>query len=136
MSVESPANVFRVWVENNILTSVDLQCLRLCLAATPNLGRNMRIHVNLFPSTLLETPVQNLLDLFPRDRGDNIYCVEISEQEVISDPSYVREQVKALKYFGIKVAVDDVGVGRGSLERLILLDQDLGKVDRQYIERV
>lgn len=130
---ESPADFFRICVENNILTSVDLQCLRLCLAATPNLGRNMRIHVNLFPSTLLETPVQNLLDLFPRDRGDNIYCVEISEQEFISDPSYLREHVKALKDFGIKVAVDDVGFGRSSLETLILLEPDLVKVDRKYV---
>lgn len=130
---ESPADFFRICVENNILTSVDLQCLRLCLAATPNLGRNMRIHVNLFPSTLLETPVQNLLDLFPKERGDNIYCVEISEQEFISDPSYLREHVKALKDFGIKVAVDDVGFGRSSLETLILLEPDLVKVDRKYV---
>jgi EAL domain-containing protein (putative c-di-GMP-specific phosphodiesterase class I) len=57
---ESPADFFRICIENNILTTVDLQCLQLCLEDAPNVGQNMRLHVNLFPSTLLETPVENL----------------------------------------------------------------------------
>jgi diguanylate cyclase (GGDEF)-like protein len=148
---ESPSDFFRICVENNILTTVDLQCLRLCLSNIPNVilpavshgngdtsGKSLnaqqtRFHINLFPSTLLETPVDKLLDLFPKDRPDIRFCIEISEQEFISEPAYLREHVSALKNAGVLVAVDDVGFGRSSLETLILLEPDLVKVDRKYV---
>ncbi|MBX9942263.1 MAG: EAL domain-containing protein [Candidatus Obscuribacterales bacterium] len=160
---ESPSDFFRICVENNILTTVDLQCLRLCLSNIPHFSqsavssshipnggntdngnnadsfskslppRQTRFHINLFPSTLLETPVDKLLDLFPKDRADIRFCIEISEQEFISEPAYLREHVSALKNAGVLVAVDDVGFGRSSLETLILLEPDLVKVDRKYV---
>ncbi|MBN8661856.1 MAG: EAL domain-containing protein [Candidatus Obscuribacter phosphatis] len=148
---ESPSDFFRICVENNILTTVDLQCLRLCLSNIPNVilpavshsngdtsgkalnAKQTRFHINLFPSTLLETPVDKLLDLFPKDRPDIRFCIEISEQEFISEPAYLREHVSALKNAGVLVAVDDVGFGRSSLETLILLEPDLVKVDRKYV---
>lgn len=131
---ESPADFFRICVENNMLTAVDLQCLRLCIEESSEaIGANLRLHVNLFPSTLLETPVENLLEIFPKDGLLTQFCVEISEQEFISEPAYLREHVNALKAAGIMVAIDDVGFGRSSLETLILLEPDLVKVDRKYV---
>lgn len=129
---ESPADFFRLCVENNILTTVDLQCLKLCLDEVPKLGHNMRLHVNLFPSTLLETPVENLLALFPQDR-DIVYCLEISEHQFVTEPAHLRDHINALKQAGVLVAIDDVGFGRSSLETLILLEPDLVKVDRKYV---
>lgn len=133
---ESPADFFRICIENNILTTVDLQCLQLCLEDAPNIGRNMRLHVNLFPSTLLETPVENLIKLFPQERNGTTYCLEISEQQFITEPGYLREAINALKQAGILVAIDDVGFGRSSLETLILLEPDLVKVDRKYVSGI
>lgn len=130
---ESPADFFRICVENNILTSVDLQCLRLCLQDIPKTGKNMRLHVNLFPSTLIETPIENLLSLFPASRNGTIFCIEISEQEFVTEPAHLRDHVSALKQAGILVAIDDVGFGRSSLETLILLEPDLVKIDRKYV---
>jgi diguanylate cyclase (GGDEF)-like protein len=135
-SFESPADFFRICIENNILTTVDLQCLQLCLEDAPNVGRNMRLHVNLFPSTLLETPVENLIKLFPQERNGTTYCLEISEQQFITEPGYLREAINALKQAGILVAIDDVGFGRSSLETLILLEPDLVKVDRKYVSGI
>lgn len=133
---ESPADFFRICIENNILTTVDLQCLQLCLEDAPNVGQNMRLHVNLFPSTLLETPVENLIKLFPEERNGTTYCLEISEQQFITDPGYLRDAINALKQAGILVAIDDVGFGRSSLETLILLEPDLVKVDRKYVSGI
>lgn len=135
-SFESPADFFRICIENNILTTVDLQCLQLCLEDAPNVGHNMRLHVNLFPSTLLETPVENLIKLFPQERNGTTYCLEISEQQFITEPGYLREAINALKQAGILVAIDDVGFGRSSLETLILLEPDLVKVDRKYVSGI
>ncbi|HEY9786558.1 MAG TPA: EAL domain-containing protein, partial [Candidatus Obscuribacterales bacterium] len=133
---ESPAEFFRVCVENNILTNVDISCLKSCIAATNGVRQTMRFHVNVFPSTLLDTPINELVTLFPSERDGRIFCVEISEQQFIGDPGYLREHINALKAAGILVAIDDVGFGRSSLESLILLEPDLVKVDRKYVTGV
>lgn len=133
---ESPADFFRVCVENNILTTVDLSCVKLCINATNGVKQNMRFHLNIFPSTLLDTPIEQLLSLFPAQPDGRVFCVEISEQQFVGDPAYMRDHVNALKQAGILVAIDDVGFGRSSLESLILLEPDLVKVDRKYVTGV
>lgn len=133
---ESPADFFRVCVENKVLTTVDILCLKLCIAATANAGNHLRFHINMFPSTILDTPIDNLIALFPTDRSGKSFCVEISEQQFVGDPLYLRDHVNALKQAGILVAIDDVGFGRSSLESLILLEPDLVKVDRKYVNGV
>ncbi|MBX9953024.1 MAG: EAL domain-containing protein [Candidatus Obscuribacterales bacterium] len=133
---ESPADFFRVCVENNILTTVDLSCVKLCIGATNGVKQNMRFHLNIFPSTLLDTPIEQLLSLFPAQQDGRVFCVEISEQQFVGDPAYMRDHVNALKQAGILVAIDDVGFGRSSLESLILLEPDLVKVDRKYVTGV
>ncbi|MBC7999761.1 MAG: EAL domain-containing protein [Leptolyngbya sp.] len=133
---ESPADFFRICVENNILTTVDIACVKMSIAATVGIRENMRFHLNIFPSTLIDTPIEQLLSLFPAEKDGRVFCLEISEQQFVGDPTYLREHVNALKQAGILVAIDDVGFGRSSLESLILLEPDLVKVDRKYVTGV
>jgi diguanylate cyclase (GGDEF)-like protein/PAS domain S-box-containing protein len=133
---EMPNEFFGFSMENNILTFVDLQCLKTCIAATTSLIPKTRFHLNLFPSTLLATPIENLLKIFPADREEGLFCVEISEQQFIGDPSYFKEYVSALKEAGILVAIDDLGFGRSSLESLVILEPDLIKIDRAYVSNI
>ena len=132
---EMPDDLFRVSVEYNLLTIVDLRCLKTCLNATvlPRYDQNCVFHVNLFPSTLIDTPIDRLMTLFPENGTKGKYCVEISEQQFIGDPAYLREHVAALKERKIQVAIDDVGFGRSSLESLIILEPDIVKIDRKYV---
>ncbi|HKE01932.1 MAG TPA: EAL domain-containing protein, partial [Planctomycetota bacterium] len=127
---EMPSDFFRICHESDLLTAVDLSCLRTCLAADDS--SSGRAHVNLFPSTLLETRASRLLALFPESRPRNRYVVEISEQQILGDPAYLRESVGALRDAGLRIAVDDVGFGRSSLESLVVLEPDLVKIDRAY----
>ncbi len=130
-----PDDLFRISVENNLLTIVDLRCLKTCLAACvlPKFDQKARFHVNLFPSTIIDTPIDRLMTLFPDDGVEREYCVEISEQQFIGDPAYLRDHVLALKERGILVSIDDVGFGRSSLESLIILEPDIVKIDRKYV---
>jgi diguanylate cyclase (GGDEF)-like protein/PAS domain S-box-containing protein len=133
---EMPGDFFGFSLENNILTFVDLQCLKTCIAATRSLVPKARFHLNIFPSTLLATPIENLLKIFPEGREPGAFCVEISEQQFIGDPSYFKDYVCALKEAGILVAIDDLGFGRSSLESLIILEPDLIKIDRVYVNGI
>jgi len=135
---EMPDDLFRVSVEYNLLTVVDLRCLKTCLqaAADPKFDRRARFHVNLFPSTIIDTPIERLMKLLPPGFTPNDFCIEISEQQFIGDPAYLREHVHALKENGFVVAIDDVGFGRSSLESLILLEPDIVKIDRKYVSGI
>jgi diguanylate cyclase (GGDEF)-like protein len=130
---EMPYDFFRVAIENNILSRVDLRCLKACIDQAAKLEPGSRFDVNLFPSTILDTPIDRLIALFPEDKNIGTFCIEISEQQFIGDPSYLKEHTHAFKKSGILVAIDDVGFGRSSLESLILLEPDVVKVDIKYV---
>lgn len=129
---EMPTDFFRICLEGNFLTTMDLQCLKNCVAASAHLEPAGRYHVNLFPSTLLDTPPERLIDLL-KPTGNGVFCVEISEQQFISDPACLMDHVTAFRNAGILVAMDDVGFGRSSLEALIVLEPDLVKIDPKCV---
>lgn len=135
---EMPDDLFRVSVEYNLLTIVDLRCLKTCLMHTneDKFDHEARFHVNLFPSTIIDTPIDRLMTLFPGNGQGRRYCVEISEQQFIGDPVYLRSHVQALRDQGVSVAIDDVGFGRSSLESLIILEPDIVKIDRKYVSGI
>ncbi len=131
---EMPEDFFRASLEANILTQVDHQCLKVCVAAASLLPPGVSCHVNLFPSTLLGLPLGEFLNLFGTRNGKNPdYCIEISEQQIIGDPSYLAEAVANLKRAGIQIALDDLGFGRSCLESLILLEPDIVKIDKRCV---
>lgn len=132
-SYEMPEDFFRVSFENKILTTVDFQCLRTCLAAASTLNPEYHRHLNLFPSTMLAIPAQHLLDEFAKTNSIDKLCIEISEQQLIGDPSYLVETVQVVRQAGIQVAIDDVGFGRSCLESLILLEPEVVKIDKRCV---
>ncbi|MBV9080860.1 MAG: diguanylate cyclase [Elusimicrobia bacterium] len=129
----NPEEFFRVSLENNMLTLVDRQCLKTCVAASSRLTPDMHCHLNLFPSTMMDIPIRTLLEEFPQERTKGSYCIEISEQQIIGDPSYLAKPVEELKKAGMLVAIDDVGFGRSCLENLILLEPDVIKIDKRCV---
>ncbi|MBX9694454.1 MAG: EAL domain-containing protein, partial [Cyanobacteria bacterium] len=133
---DSPADMFRLCVENDVLTEVDLHCLRLGIEKSKEVAPNMRVHFNIFPSTILETPIDELVALFPNERKGQTFWIELSEQNIVGDPSNFRHHVSKLRDAGVLVAVDDIGFSRQSLETLMLLEPDAVKVDRTYVSGV
>lgn len=131
--VEMPDNFFRLCSERNVLTLVDHLCLREALRAAAALPPYVRLHLNVFPTTLLAIPVEHLLALFPKPLPKNTFCLEISEQQIIGDPSYLLGVVRALRTAGLCIAIDDVGFGSSCLESLIILEPDVIKIDKRCV---
>lgn len=130
---QMPDDFLRICIEHNVLTTVDLQCLKTCLDATSAKDSVLRYHVNLFPSTIIETSPSELTLLFPLDRPKGTFCLEIIEQQKVADYEKLRDHVMALKEAGILFAVDDVGFGASFLETLIMLEPDCIKIDRRFV---
>ncbi len=131
-----PTELFRAAFEQDVLTTMDLRALRSSLAALRLSGRGGWHHVNLFPSTILNTPVDRLARLLAEALDAGTVCVELSEQQFLGDPTYLREPLQALRERGIRLAIDDVGFGRSSIEALLVLEPDVVKVDRRCVQRI
>jgi len=131
--VYSPDEFFRLAMENNMLTLVDHHCFRSCVLASMKLPPEMRRHINLFPATIIDLPVEELVEKLAANCPANSYCFEISEQQILGEPSYLIGPVQTFKRYGISVAVDDVGSGNTCLENLILLEPDILKLDKKYV---
>lgn len=133
---EMPRDFFRLALEHDILTQIDLHCLEACAEYARRLPGPARRHVNVLPSTLLETSPKRLYELLAPPAESLQFCVELSEQHVVGDPSMLRERVRSLKDAGISVALDNVGFGRSSLEALILLEPNSIKIDPTFVRSI
>ncbi|TAJ21524.1 MAG: sensor domain-containing diguanylate cyclase [Planctomycetota bacterium] len=133
---ERPDDLFRYSIENNALTAVDLCCMRACVAASRRLPVRGRVHLNAFPSTLLVTPTERLVELLAAGGSPSRYCIEISEQQFLGDPAALRSRLAGLRASGIAFAIDDVGFGKSSLEALIVLEPEIVKIDRSFVHGI
>lgn len=133
---EMPEDFFRVCSESNILTQVDRQCFKMGVQAASALLPEEERHLNLFPSTVLNMPIEYFLNLFPVDRRPGTYFVEMSEQQIIGDPSTLAKPIRMFKQAGIRVAIDDTGFGRSCLESLIILKPDMAKIGIRHVKGI
>jgi len=130
---QGPDDFFRICIENDILTKVDRQCFQMCVADGKALSPEKWQHINVFPSTLIDMPAEQLISEFKAASGKNQYCIEISEQQIIGDPSYLLDAINVFKANGIKIAIDDVGFGQSCLESLVVLEPDILKIDKRRV---
>ncbi|HUP51993.1 MAG TPA: diguanylate cyclase [Longimicrobiales bacterium] len=131
-----PADLFRAAFEQNALTALDLRALKATMESLRERSWPGWYHVNLFPSTLLNIPPDCIIPLLDRGGTRERVCVELSEQQFLGDPAYLRPMIRELRAVGYRVAIDDVGFGRSSVEALMLLEPDVVKVDRRCIRSV
>ncbi len=132
---EMPGDFFASARHCNILGVSDLLCLRRSLEASLLLPACPRVHINLFPTTALETPLEDLLKIFALPRPYQL-VIELNEQEFLGNARLLKPIVWSLKSAGILIALDDVGFGSSSLETLLLLEPDIVKIDRCMIDGV
>ncbi len=135
-TLEMPDDFFKVCAQLRVLTAVDRQCLMKCLAASKTLPPVARRHVNLFPTTLLATPLADLLALFPAERPAGGFCVEVSGRRMAENVFRLGEVFSALKKHGILTAVDDVGFNPRAIQNLVVLAPDIVKINRECVEGV
>src|SRR5262245_48802353 len=130
---ESPNLLFALATGNDAPARIDLLCLESAVDAAPGVGDGrLPVHVNVLPATLLETPVDRLAALAQRVEGGLV--LEIPEAHLVGAPLRLRDRMRALREAGLRMALDGLGYGRGSLEALLLLEPDIVKVDRRLVQ--
>ena len=131
-----PDELLRLSVESEDLTPLDMHCLRKCITTVREEGAEGLFHVNVMPSTLMEVSIERLIEFINDGRSAARFCLELSEQQFLGDPAYLIGRVRQLQQAGIKIALDEVGVGFGALESMVLLRPDYIKIDRKLVRGV
>jgi diguanylate cyclase (GGDEF)-like protein len=131
----APSTLFQQAAESGVLSILDEVCLRRSLQTVDLVDERAWCHVNIYPSTLLTLGVDRISELFQRVDARRL-CVELSEQQIIGDPTYLLPAIQQLRSYGVRTALDDVGFGRTALESLIVLEPEIVKIDRVYVDGV
>jgi EAL domain-containing protein (putative c-di-GMP-specific phosphodiesterase class I) len=64
-------------------------------------------------------------------------CLEITETAMMADPVAMSTTLTALKRLGVRLAVDDFGIGYASLRHLReLLPVDVLKIDKSFVDGI
>ena len=132
----SPEAFLLVARNARILGVVDYACMKTCLGTLKDVFVTRKIHINVFPSTLVGVPVEHLLRELTSVGRNITLCLEINEQQILGDPNYLLPCITRLKSAGILIALDDYGFGHSSVETLVLLEPDIVKIDRKIINGI
>jgi EAL domain-containing protein (putative c-di-GMP-specific phosphodiesterase class I) len=99
-------------------------------------GLDITVAVNVWPAGLTDDVVpETVADLLRRyDVPADHLTIEVTEQACNIDPGAVRETFTALARIGVRLSLDDFGLGDSSLSRLQQLHFDELKIDRSFVK--
>jgi len=95
------------------------------------------LFVNVLPSSLSRESFLRSLERFLHDVHCDPTQLVIEVVEYVSfDPVTLAQIIRELRTHGIRIALDDVGVGASNLNALVALEPDFVKVDRSMIQGI
>lgn len=137
-----PASEFLPVLEScGLMTSVDEWVLGQALQDTERwqtLGLpSLRVSVNVSPSELARADfATNFLDVARHAATGTHLDIEITESALLERPETAKRCLCTLRAAGVRVAIDDFGMGYSSLSRLAELPLDTLKIDRAFTCRL
>ena len=93
--------------------------------------------VNLSPRQLSSPDLAGVVAAALRDSGlpPSALCLEITESAIMEDPEAAHRILQGLRALGVRLAIDDFGVGYSSLSHLkYLLPVDMIKIDKSFVD--
>jgi EAL domain-containing protein (putative c-di-GMP-specific phosphodiesterase class I)/GGDEF domain-containing protein len=108
------------------------------VASSPLANTDFQLSMNVSAILLHDLRVVEMLKeelsstAFPASR----LTIEITETSRITDYDAARTVMDQLHLLGVRLSIDDFGVGAASLETLLLLPFDELKIDRMFVSRV
>ncbi|MET0788021.1 MAG: EAL domain-containing protein [Cellulomonas sp.] len=105
------------------------------LAAWRAEGRATPVAVNLSAHDVTTASVVDLIEALLEEHAvpPDLLEVEITETALVADPSRVVPVLERLSAMGIRVAIDDFGIGNTSISQLRDLPVDELKIDRLFV---
>lgn len=108
------------------------------LAAWRADGLDITVSANLSTLDLLDSGLPAFVDGLLRFHGVPAHrlCLEITESALMDDPASALKRLAELDTLGVKLSIDDYGVGQASLAYLKILPVNELKLDRSFIDSI
>lgn len=113
-------------------TELEMLAVRQALTQLGQLPAAMFIAVNLSPDVVLATDLEPVFAEFDGRR----VILELTEDARIDDYPKLLTALDALRYQGVRVAIDDAGAGYAGLHRILQLLPDVLKMDLELIRAI
>jgi diguanylate cyclase (GGDEF)-like protein/PAS domain S-box-containing protein len=101
-------------------------------------GNGLRVAVNISGRHLqqgnLVADVRNALEISGLDPGNLV--IELTESTIMQNTEVNLERFRELKALGVRLAIDDFGIGYSSLSYLHRFPIDILKIDRAFVSRL
>ncbi len=133
---ESPAELFGLGQQEDLLFELDCLCRRKAIEGARDFPAGAKLFINIRPTAIHDPSFQpdalrRTLDHCGLGPSDVVF--EISEQESIENYEIFREARDAYGNLGFQFALDDTGAGYASLEAVMELAPEFIKVDRAFV---
>ena len=96
--------------------------------------KNFRVAINVEPRQLANDDFLNYLTDVSKKKKLSCLTIEITEDCFKTNFEIVKERLNKIRALGIKICLDDFGIGVSSLNHLIILPIDILKIDNKYFE--
>jgi len=132
--LECPDRLFSAARAAGRLDELDWLCQRLALrgalAAQPEAGHVLFLNVE--PDTTGFMPLE-LRALYGQATSQTTVAVEVTERALTARPARLLAHVADMRALGCAIALDDVGMGAGSLAMMALLTPEVIKLDLEHL---
>jgi diguanylate cyclase (GGDEF)-like protein len=134
-TLANPEDFLNFAMDAGLAQQVDLNAYASCASLCHEIAPELSCHLNILPSTMMNTPIADLMAKLPARGSRRRFCIEISEKETIGDSGKLLTFVDQMRAAGVRVAMDDIGFGRSCLEALIMLEPEVVKIDRRMVDK-
>ena len=117
------------------LTQAVLELAVAQAASLDHAGHHLQMSVNISRYDLIDEHLPNYVDKLLETYGvaHNQITLEITETCLSEEPDRVTEHIHQLRERGIRISIDDFGVGYSSMSQLLELPIDELKIDKSFV---
>lgn len=136
-SLQSPDRLFGAAARRGVTTELDWACRAAALrgALESGLGRELKLFVNVEPSSLRTLAPPELRALLDLAASALSVVVEVTERSLVDDPASLVAALSQIRADGMGIAIDDVGAVPASLALLPFVEPDVIKLDMSLVQR-
>ena len=136
-NLERPDVLFEYAHQKLATASLDTACMRTVLSAAAALPRIPTLSINVHASTLAsERDWPRLLEAaaLKNEIHPSQLIIEIVERGPVAEETSLRGAIESLRSLGLRIALDDIGIGDSNYKRILDLKPDYFKLDRGLVQ--
>ncbi|WP_078380453.1 EAL domain-containing protein [Sutcliffiella halmapala] len=133
-------DIFQMARSLNLLFELDTLSIHHALKMFPfHLTETEHIFINIFPSTIIHAKFEGFLKRlvcrFPQIKGRIVFELnEAIEENHLWDVKKLKKKIDTIKECGCFIALDDIGKGAATIQKIVEFKPDYMKLDRYFAE--